>query len=303
MKSKRIALLLLATALVATPATAQRGGKSKQDPALKPRPVALQTKDGAELNAFYFPSEKGKEAVPVLILHEWKGQAGPYGRLCLALREAGFAVLALEYRGHGKSRSYIDPRTQKSEPFDLATMGKREVEAIVTFDLEEAKQFLKNENNEGRLNLNALSVIGVQEGAIMAMHWAVRDWRWPSVGRKKQGQDVKSLVLISPEKNHLGLSIDATLRDVNVISLPIMILVGSESPQGSESERLGNRIEAFKKRANQGSVVGFEANILPTNLTGGALLAEVPTAIPSIVTFLTSNVPVSETQNPWVERL
>ncbi|MEM6978502.1 MAG: alpha/beta hydrolase [Planctomycetota bacterium] len=285
---------------VAAPALGQRGGKT--DEALKPRPVQLKTKDGADLNSFYFPSEKGKQAVPVIIIHEWKGQAGPYGALCLALRKAGFAVLALEYRGHGKSRTYQDPRTRTEKEYNIATMGKRDFEAIVAYDLEEAKQFLKKENNAGRLNLNALAIIGVEEGAILAMHWSSRDWRFPSVGRKKQGQDVKALVLVSPEKNHAGVAIDTVLRDANVVSLPIMVLAGKQSPQGSDSQRLGKRLETSKRRANKGVSTGLQLEFPSTNLSGAALIREVGPVTPSIIKFLEESVPISDTVNPWIER-
>ncbi|MEM6779450.1 MAG: alpha/beta hydrolase [Planctomycetota bacterium] len=294
-------LAVLAVVLVTPDANAQRGRNT--DEALKPRPVAFKTKDGANLNAYYFPSELGKEAVPVLILHEWKGQAGPYARLCIALRDAGFAVLALEYRGHGKSRTYVDPRTRQEKDFNLATMGKRDFEAIMSSDIEEAKKFLKKENNEGRVNLNALSIVGVGEGCILAMHWASRDWRFPSVGRRKQGQDVKALVLVSPEKNHAGVAIDAVLRDTNVLSLPIMIVAGSASPQGGEASRLGKRVETAKRKANRGSGAGFVSKMPSTNLSGAALVSEVSETIPSIVSFLKENVEISDSVNPWIERM
>ena len=41
----------------------------------------IKTKDNIKLRTFYFPSNKGKEAIPVLIVHEWKGQASPYAKL------------------------------------------------------------------------------------------------------------------------------------------------------------------------------------------------------------------------------
>jgi pimeloyl-ACP methyl ester carboxylesterase len=144
----RAACVMFVVALLAapTPATAQRPGKSdgeeEKDPALEPRPEILTTKDGVKITAYYFPSEKGKEAIPVMIVHEWKGQAAPYMKLCKALREAGFAAIVVEYRGHGNSKTYRD-RTGAEHRFNISTMGRRDTEAIVRYDLEEAKHFLK----------------------------------------------------------------------------------------------------------------------------------------------------------------
>lgn len=288
---------LLVSALLAVPASAQRN-KRGEDPALKPRPVKLKTKDNIELTAFYFPSAEGKEAIPVLLIHEWKGQGSPYQKLCMAMRSAGLAVLLVEYRGHGNSRQYTAPNGEK-EDFNIARMGKRDIQAIIQYDLEEAKQFLKQENNEGRLNLNALAVVGIQEGAIMASHWAVRDWGFPSVGRLKQGQDVKALVYVSPVKNFNGLTIDSTLRDRNVGVLPTMIVAGTESPEADEAERLGGRITALRKRLK---IDGLEVKLESTSLSGPALINEVPSTASDIVKFIKANVPVSESENEWIER-
>jgi len=296
--------LVFVAALFAIPAFGQgnAGQAEKRDPALQVRPVSLSTRDGVDLNAYYFPSDQGKQAVPVIVLHEWKGQAGPYARLCLALQDAGFAVLALEYRGHGKSRTYRNPRTGSEEEFDLSKMGRRDFESIIAFDMEEAKQFLKDENNAERLNLNALAIIGVEEGCLIAAHWAVKDWRFPSVGSRKQGQDVKAVVYISPVKNHLGIAMDTALRDGNLQLLPTLIMAGKSSPEGAEAKRIGNRLDVIRRRRLQGSVEGFELSLADTNLSGAALLTEVPDAIPSIVNFLQANVPVTKDRNPWIER-
>ena len=276
-------------------------GTEVEDPALKPRREILTTKDNIKINAYYFPSLEGKDGIPVMIVHEWKGQAAPYVPLCMALREAGFAAVIVEYRGHGNSKTYTD-RNGKEEPFNIATMGRNDVQAIVRYDLEEIKQFLKEENNAGRLNLNALCMIGVEEAAIMAGYWAIQDWAIPSVGRMKQGQDVKAMVYISPEKNHEGFSLNTAVSNRNLINLPTLIVAGKGSSQGSEAERVGSRLEGVKKKLQRGSVTGFEMLLPDTNLSGAALINDDATVIPKIVEFLKKNVHVSKTENPWIDR-
>ena len=290
-------------ASMAATASAQRPGSRKpaEDPALKPRREILTTKDNVKINAFYFPSKEGKKAVPVIVIHEWKGQAGPYMKLFLALREAGFAVVALEYRGHGNSKTYTDERGVEKD-YNIATMGRRDVEAIIRHDIEEVKQFMKAENNAGRLNLNALSLVGIGEGAIMAGYWASLDWKIPSVGRMKQGQDVKALVYVSPEKNINGMSMAAPLQDPHLVRLPTLIIAGKQSPQGREAEKLGSRLETVKKKLNRGVATGYELFLPSTNLSGAALINDEAAAIPQIVTFLKENVDVSDSANEWIDR-
>lgn len=304
---ERVASVILVSLLFAgsNPLSAQRAATPardvKKDPALEPRPESMTTKDGVPITAYYFPSDKGKDAIPVMIVHEWKGQAAPYLKLCKALSKAGFAAMVVEYRGHGNSKKYRD-RAGVEQAFNITTMGRRDADAIVRYDLEEAKQFLKAENNAGRLNLNALCMIGVEEGAILAGYWAARDWEIPSVGRMKQGQDVKALVYVSPEKNLHGLAMSTPITEPNLLALPTMIVAGQSSAQGSEAERMGNRLETVKKRFNRGTAVGFEMILPKTSLSGAALLNEDATVIPKIIQFLNANVRVSNSENPWIDR-
>jgi hypothetical protein len=275
--------------------------KPVEDPKLKPRPVTLKTKDGVNLVAAYFPSEKGKDAITVLLVHEWQGQMAPYAKLVNTLRDAGCAVLVPDYRGHGGSTEYVDSKGV-TKKFNIARMSKRDIENIIKYDLEESKQFLKGENNEELLNLNAMVVIGVQEGCVMAAHWTVRDWKFPSVGSVKQGQDVKALVLISPEKIVKGVPLDSALSDSNLLKLPIMIVGGITSPEAEETERIFNRLEIVKKKASRGEAQGLEMKSVKSSLSGHALVNKNADVISAIVKFVTENVKVSEQENPWVER-
>lgn len=288
--------------LLFSPVQAQerRRGNTEEDEALKPRPVKLTSKDGVELQTFYFPSDKGKEAVPVMIIHEWKG-SGNYASLALALRQAGHAALVVEYRGHGNSQNYKDAQG-RAKTFSIATMGRRDVEAILRYDLEAAKQFLKKENNAGRLNLNALVLVGSGEGAILAAHWAARDWKFPTVGRIKQGQDVKGLVYVSPAKNVEGIAIDKVMTDRNLMQLPTLVISGTQGSDAKDSIQIAKRLEVMKKRANRGQATGYEYQELPTPLRGAALVKEVSSVIPLIIAFIGDNIEISDSSNEWIER-
>ncbi len=294
-------LLYLAAVMAASTAFAQgRTGAKKEKP--KPRTVTLKTKDGIKLSAYYFPSDQEKKAIPVLLIHEWQGQASPFAKLVMALNKAGCAVLIPNYRGHGSSKEYIDVRGETRE-FNLAQMSKRDVENIIAYDLEKAKSFLKDENNAETLNLNALVVIGVREGCVMAARWAQRDWNFPSIGNVKQGQDVKALVLISPKKQIKGVAIDPTLTDRNIISLPIMVVAGKSSEEADEAERIGKRIQSFKKRLGRGVAEGFDLAMPNNKLSGAALINEQSSGvIPVITNFVKSQVTISDDENPWIER-
>ena len=279
----------------------QGNKKGEEDPRLEPRPVTLQTKDGMEIRAFYFPSDQKKAATTVLLVHEWEGQASPYYKLVTALNKAGCAVLAPDYRGHGGSKEYVNLRGDKAE-LDPSKMSRKDAEAIVAMDLEKAKGFLKDENNDGYLNLNALVVIGIGEGCVLGNLWAARDWGFPSLGSVKQGQDVKAIVMISPEKQVKGLPIEPALNDNNLLLLPTLIMAGARSLEAGEARRMASRLEARKKRVGRGEVTGLSIQMLESDLAEAALVNDARGAIPAIVTFVTTEVKGSDPKNPWVER-
>lgn len=301
-RRRSLVMLFVYLIAIATAATvcAQRPKTPADEEKLKPRRVSLKTKDGLTLNAFYFPSDKGKDALTVMLVHEWKGKgASPYGKFVLALREAGCAVLAPDYRGHGGSAEYTNQRGEKDR-FDLGQMGRRDVENVIKYDLEKAKAFLKEENNEENLNLNALVMVGIGEGCVLAGNWAQRDWQFPSVGRMKQGQDVKALVYISPKKQIKGVGIDPTLTDPNLIRLPMMIVAGEAT--AAEANRIGKRVKAVKTRMGKGTPSGFDMKLVSTKLTGPSLVNDVSGVIPAIRDFIKKNVVISNDENPWIER-
>ena len=281
---------------VVAPPVAATGAAGKPKPKLET--VELTTKDNIKLRAFYFASDKGKEAVPVIIVHEWEGQASPYGTLVKSLNDAGCAVIVPELRGHGGSRE----NGPAGRPFDIARMGKGDVANIIGGDMEAVKSFLRKENDNGKLNLNALVLIGVREGAVIAAQWAVQDLNFPSVGAMKQGNDVKSLVLVSPEKSLKGFTLDETLRDRLLWQLPFLIVVGRGSDQFAESDRFYKRLESMKKKAGKGTALGLELSVVATSLAGQSFVNDAPGVIDKITAFVKAHVVDVSAKIPWVER-
>ncbi len=299
-----LCLMAVAAIVLSSPASGQTAKKkeaAEKDEKPKLRAVTLKTKDGVVLRAFYQASNKGKEAPTVLLVHEWNGQASPYGALVRALSDAGCAVLVPDYRGHGGSSEYKDMKGTTKQ-FNRKMMNKRDIESIVSQDMEQAKRFLKEENNDKKLNLNALVVIGVREGCVMGAHWAARDWTYAQIGAKKRGQDVKAMVLISPKKTFKGVAFDQALT-APILSMPMMLVVGRGSPEAKEAERIYKRVETVKKKAQsvRDKPKGLEMTVTKSSLSGPRL-ALAPEVISSVVKFVTSQVNISEEENPWVER-
>jgi len=284
---------------VGQPAQAVRPGVKKPErPA--PRALSLTTPDGVTLRAMYFPSDKGKEAIPVILLHEWQGQSSPYAAIVKVLWDAGCAVIVPELRGHGGSKE--QEVAGRKRDFDINRMGKNDVMNMINIDLETVKKFLVEENNAQKLNLNALTLIGIREGAILASHWAVRDLNFPSVGALKQGQDVKAMVLISPERIIKGVSLDEPLNDRLFVQLPFQIIVGTGSRQGNETERYFKKLEGMKKRMARGEVTDLQYVPLETSLDGPSLINDFPGLIEKVKAFVDTTMIANAGRFPWVSR-
>ena len=176
----------------------------------------LQTKDGVKLAITYYPGSKGKETVPIIILHDYKENRNVYQQLAKELqspdgKESTRAVVTVDLRGHGESTVQAGLGGQTRD-LDATRLTTRDYQAMVTQDLAAVRRFLVEKNNRGELNLNALCVIGSGMGANVAVHWSANDWAWPELAALKQGQDVKAVVLSSPEWGFRGLPLLSPLR-------------------------------------------------------------------------------------------
>jgi pimeloyl-ACP methyl ester carboxylesterase len=235
-----VSLLAAATgAAIAQPAPSAKAEEQQKLPAMVDVGGAeLQTRDGVLLRAAYYPSLKGKAAVPVILLHMWKGDRKEYLYLAPYLQKRGHAVLVPDLRGHGDSTKQRVGNLERT--LDALRLSPADFAGMVQFDMEALKAYLVKKNNDGELNIEKLCVVGAEMGASVAIDWARLDWSWPALGGRRQGQDVKALVLITPQWGFPGLTIRAALSDPSVLrELSILIIAGSDDARAvSEATRM-----------------------------------------------------------------
>lgn len=181
-----------------------------------PVDVTLSTKDGVQLRATYYPSSAGPQAVPVIMLHDRQETRAVFAPLALALQNPPIpeseaaplvlsrAVLAVDLRGHGGSKT-ARAADGSSVEIDSIRFQQQDYQAMVDLDMEAVRGFLVEQNDAGQLNLNSLGIVGSGMGANVALLWSAKDWATPPLAVRKQGQDVKALVLLSPRWNFNGL--------------------------------------------------------------------------------------------------
>ncbi len=132
--------------------------------------VTLTTKDGVFLQCTYYHGPESKQTVPLILLHDWDGQGGELRPLAQYLQRLRHAVIVPDLRGHGKSLQ----AQGIEEPIDRAKLRRPQIEAMI-LDVEAVKTFLLGENNDGKLNIEQLGVVGTGFGGLLALNWAVRD--------------------------------------------------------------------------------------------------------------------------------
>lgn len=245
-----------ATAAMTPPAWGQAKGPAKtkgENKLPEPESVSLETKDGVLLKATYYPGTLGKKAVPVLMIHGWKGQQDEYRDITQSLiQRAGHAVLTVDLRGHGGSTRQ-KMRDGEIKEIDLDRMKPADLKSMV-LDLEACKKFLVEKNNAGELNVSALCLVAAEFGCVVALQWAVMDWSVVNLPAYRQGKDVQGIALLSPVESFKGVTareaITSNLMQGKTISK--MIAVGSgDNKSLSEARRLHTKWEKFHTKPEE----------------------------------------------------
>ncbi|MEL6896768.1 MAG: alpha/beta fold hydrolase [Planctomycetota bacterium] len=290
--------IFLAIGFIANTSHAQRDSKKKDEEERKPRRVTLRTKDNLEISCWYAPSDRGKEAVPVLLVHGWKEEGSVWKPMLRTLIDKNYAVIVPDLRGHGAS-AVTNPRTKEKIPVDRMT--RSQMTMIASRDLETVKGFIKKENEDEKLNMNALVVIATEEGTLFAQNWAMLDWNFPSRGSVKQGQDVRAMVLLSPARSLKGYRAEGVFRDQYLYRLPTLIVAGADSDGFGDAKRIYERLTNMREKTRfQGENLFLLAP--DTSLNGVAVVNQMK--LQDKVTLFIDNEVVKpmEDKFPWMSR-
>lgn len=267
--------------------------------------MSVTAKDGVTLQCTYFGSTEGKKAIPVIMLPGWERNRNDLTGLATAMQKEGVAVITVDLRGHGASKTVTLPNGRTTE-LDLDRVRANDFDTFVTQDLEAVKSFLMEENNKGNLNIEMLTLVGCDFSAIAALNYAQLDWSWPVLAAMKQGQDVRGLVLVSPPKSFKGFSATRALQHPAVKSnISIMIIAGENNRTDfSDAKRIYSTLEKSRTKMMEDSTdrtLFFAAK--PTEMGGTALLADPRANCLKDLLFFT-NVHLKELQNsyPWRDR-
>ena len=252
-----------------------RQAKSDSDDKNAPQAADLETDDGVMIATTYFPSSAGKSAPVVILLHGYGDRQKSLWDLAAALQKQNYAVLTLDFRGHGYStalvRSPVRPDAKSKVPnkIDYHDLGHKVPYASLLRDVETAKRFLVRRNNAGELNISKLGVVGAEMGASIGILWSFQDWTYSAKAgfSGKQGQDVQALALISPSYNFKGINVTTQLAELDK-NIPILVIAGEKDEKGFTE---ANKMADAAHRARPAGV-DSEWKPVKTKLRGTQLL-------------------------------
>ncbi|WP_425397610.1 alpha/beta hydrolase [Aeoliella sp.] len=281
----------------------------------EPEVVTMRTKDGVELTGTYYQSTAGKDATPVVLLADWKDSRAVYAELAERMQRGGskdedgfdwesFAVLTVDLRGHGDStKQRIGSNTRE---LDAAKIDRNDLGAMVQYDMNAIRKFLVEKNDAGELNLNKLSIVGAGLSSSVGVSWSLIDWSFPPLAIGKQGQDVKGLVLVSPQWSYKGLQMTKPLRHPGVREkIAFLIMYGGEDRKSAaDARRIEKQLERYhpvpddleEGEPNSLALMGPATKLQGTQLlTQGGDKAEL-----AIIKFLNSHV--AQRDFEWMKR-
>lgn len=233
--------LILATGLLglATIGLAQEEGPAKE---IK---RTVTAKDGLNVAITYWASPLKEQGGVVVLLHGHGGSQLEWGgQLPKDLQEKGFAVITVDLRGHGLSKG--NPNTTvdsaevkkgaKTKPgkgaaVDTINLKPADYKAMVLGDMEAVKSFIFSEHQARKLNMNKMAIIAAGMGSSVALEWAAFDWGkkphtdGPIGNQTPRGQDVRALILLSPETGIPGLPVTDAVRVLKAPLFGVSFLV------------------------------------------------------------------------------
>ena len=232
-----------------------------------PERVALTTDDGVKLSAYWYAGGvvrgkdgnlskiDGDKVVPVIILHGWEGSSRQFSAIASYLQSRGHAVLVPDLRGHGGSKVMVQTRTGEKEK-ELDDFTAQDLALMAKADMIRIKRFLLEKNNARELNIELLCVLASEESSIVAANWVLHDWSYPDLLDRKQGKDVKGLILLSPVRMFNGYHWNDTMRQpvfsglpLGVFTIPVLVITGSgDSKAYREAKTIHSKLKTSRKR-------------------------------------------------------
>jgi pimeloyl-ACP methyl ester carboxylesterase len=268
-----------------------------------PEERVVTTKDSVHIHFQYFAPKEvpaSKNVVPVILLHGQGGSSADMAPLARHLQKMGHAVFAPDLRGHGKSVRRVGANGAEAEIY-ADSMGSEQYVYMVNFDMEAIKKHILQMNNEGKVNIEMLTIVGCEMSTIIALDWSLMDWSWPSLPSIKQGQDVKALVLMSPIGKFKELKAEGVTSSP-IFRRPFSILVVGGAKDKEYCGKLYDQLVKHHPSPSQDHQSLYYID-LKTSLQGAKLLDPSLDVHTAIGNFIDRRLVKRAGEFPWNKRI
>ncbi len=278
------------------------------DPTLRAETVAAP--DMFPIRFSYYPALEEKnpdglaEASVVILLHgekggriNWDKGSSPAGfpSFPAVLQDQGYAVVTVDLRKHGQS--VVEGREDPIQPDDYAKMAAGDLKAV--------KDFLQKEHQDKKLNMGKMAIVGAAMSGPVAVAFSEYDWLQKPhddsplpASRTPRGQDVKAIILLSPDPSAGRLQANKSLVYLNKQNLAFLFIVGKQD--GADKGAAKNCFKACgggTKKA-EGRVYLLEPDMKDR---GTDLFGKLPPLIEQpVLDFLEKHL--KKITVPWVDR-
>lgn len=182
-----IAAALLCAAPLSAQSTVDASAPAKAKPASSATKVELESEDKRKLAASFWGPKDQKGAAPAAVLvHDAGSDRSTLAELGERLWKQGFAVVAVDLRGHGESLG-----TDKG----WDALPEEERARAWTFALRDVKAAADWITEQPGVHGSNLSLLGDRAGATLVTRYAQRD------------ENVRCLVLLEPKEETLGFNL------------------------------------------------------------------------------------------------
>jgi dienelactone hydrolase len=185
----------------------------------------------------YFAPPRDVDSAPmVILLHMYRSDRSAWKPLIKPLHEAGFAVLAIDMRGHGKNANRkTRQRVVRRDPAVFAEMAN---------DVRGAYDWLAKQD---RVDRSRFAVVGASVGCSVALRYAGID---PSVD---------AVVCLTPGTDYLGL--DSVTDAEKVKGRHVLLIANEDERQASDTltpliQNAAKKIYNYRKRAHGTQLFG-----------------------------------------------
>ena len=249
-----------------------------------------------------------REAAAVILLHDKGGNRRVWKPLANNLNRRGFAVITVDLRKHGGSRRNLPVTDAASrKPSELSP---EDYKLMVLDDMEAVKNFLLKEHHLEHLNVRKTGIVGVGMSAPIAMEFARLDWLrkpYPDAAqldrRTPKGQDIRAIVLISPEANLPRVSTNASTQLLKRPDLAVafQVIYGEKDKQEKsirDAERLFKMLTVGVESEERMKLFKHPSGLHGIELLGQRLGRY--TVDDYIISFLEKNL--KQLEDPWRSR-